>query len=75
MCIRDSAYTVLIICVLNGQIGSGDFVFLFGAITGFSGWLNGISEKANDPVSYTHLDVYKRQADNQRTLHKTLPTG
>ena len=44
--LRDgAAYTVLIIFVLNGQIGSGDFIFLFGAITGFSGWLNGISEK------------------------------
>ena len=34
--LRDgAAYTVLIICVLNGQIGSGDFVFLFGAIQDF----------------------------------------
>ena len=50
--LRDgAAYTVLIIFLLNGKIDSGDFVFLFGAITGFSGWLNGISDKVNDLVN------------------------
>ncbi len=43
-----AAYAMLIIMVLNKEIGAGDFVFYFGAITGFSAWLNGIGNKAND---------------------------
>lgn len=43
-----AAYTVLIIMVFNNEIGAGDFVFYFGAITGFSVWLNGIGNKVND---------------------------
>lgn len=43
-----AAYTVLIIMVFNNEIGAGDFVFYFGAITGFSAWLNGIGNKVND---------------------------
>ncbi len=43
-------YAVLIIMLLNDQIGVGDFVFLFGAVTGFSVWLKGISYKLNDIV-------------------------
>ena len=29
----------------------------------------------NDPVSYTHLDVYKRQANAVRRVHPALPWG
>ena len=43
-----AAYVVLIIMVLNNEIGAGDFVFYFGTITGFSSWLNGIGAKVND---------------------------
>ena len=43
-----AAYAVLIVMVFNNKIGAGDFVFYFGAITGFSAWLNGIGNKAND---------------------------
>lgn len=51
MLIRDSAaYVLLIIMVLNGNINAGDFVFCFGAITGFSVWLNDIGSKVNDIV-------------------------
>ena len=47
--IRDgAAYAVLIAMVLRGEIGAGDFVFYFGAITGFSAWLSGIGDKVND---------------------------
>ncbi len=42
------AYAVLIVMVFNNEIGAGDFVFYFGAITGFSVWLNGIGNKVND---------------------------
>lgn len=45
-----AAYAVLIVMVFNNKIGAGDFVFYFGAITGFSAWLNGIGNKANDIV-------------------------
>lgn len=49
MLVRDgAAYAVLIVMLFNDQIGAGDFVFYFGAITGFSSWLNGISDKVND---------------------------
>jgi len=43
-----AAYAVLIVMVFNNEIGAGDFVFYFGAITGFSVWLNGIGNKVND---------------------------
>ena len=43
-----AAYAVLIVMVFNNEIGAGDFVFYFGAITGFSAWLNGIGNKVND---------------------------
>lgn len=43
-----AAYVVLIVMVFNNEIGAGDFVFYFGAITGFSSWLNGIGNKVND---------------------------
>ena len=42
------AYAILIVMVLNDEIGAGDFVFYFGMITGFSAWLNGIGNTAND---------------------------
>lgn len=42
------AYAILIVMVLNGDIGAGDFVFYFGVITGFSAWLNGIGNTVND---------------------------
>lgn len=49
-----AAYAVLIIMVFNNEIGAGDFVFYFGAITGFSAWLNGIGNKVND---ITHKSI------------------
>jgi len=36
-------YYILLSQVLNGSIDVGLFVFYFGAVTGFSGWLNSIS--------------------------------
>lgn len=49
-----AAYAVLIVMVFNDEIGAGDFVFYFGAITGFSAWLNGIGSKVND---ITHKSI------------------
>lgn len=49
-----AAYAVLIVMVFNGKIGAGDFVFYFGAITGFSAWLNGIGNKVNEIV---HMSI------------------
>lgn len=49
--IRDgAAYAFLILMLLNNKIETGDFVFLFGAIVGFSVWLNGISGQINDVI-------------------------
>lgn len=42
------AYAILIVMVFNNEVGAGDFVFYFGAITGFSAWLNGIGNMVND---------------------------
>lgn len=41
------AYGYLIYCVLNGQIDVDEFVLYFGAITGFSGFVEGISSHFN----------------------------
>lgn len=49
-----AAYAVLIFMVFNNEIGAGDFVFYFGAITGFSSWLGGIGNKVND---ITHKSI------------------
>ncbi len=47
--IRDgAAYGVLTYLLFADKISTGDFVFLFGAITSFSSWLNGISNKVNE---------------------------
>ena len=59
--IRDSAaYVVLTLMLLNNRIETGDFVFFFGAITGFSSWLNGISSKINEVVERSvKIDYYR----------------
>lgn len=49
-----AAYAILIFMVFNNEIGAGDFVFYFGAITGFSTWLTGIGDKVND---ITHKSI------------------
>ena len=49
-----AAYAILIVMVFNNEIGAGDFVFYFGAITGFSAWLNGIGNTVND---ITHKSI------------------
>ena len=41
------AYGYLIYCVLNARIGVNEFVLYFGAITGFSGFVEGISNHFN----------------------------
>ena len=49
--LRDGiAYAVLINRLLVGSISVGDFAFFWGAITGFSAWLNGIAGQINDVV-------------------------
>ena len=49
-----AAYAILIVMVFNNEVGAGDFVFYFGAITGFSAWLNGIGNMVND---ITHKSI------------------
>lgn len=49
-----AAYAILIFMVFNNEIGAGDFIFYFGAITGFSAWLTGIGDKVND---ITHKSI------------------
>lgn len=49
--IRDLlSYVFLIFMLIDNKISIGDFVFLFGAITGFSTWIDGISKKFNEIV-------------------------
>lgn len=49
-----AAYIILIAMVFRNEIGAGDFVFYFGAITGFTGWLNGIGGKV---IDITHKGI------------------
>ncbi|MCL2774067.1 MAG: ABC transporter ATP-binding protein/permease [Oscillospiraceae bacterium] len=50
--IRDGvSYAVLISMLLNNKIDVGSFVFYFGAIAGFSGWLSSIIGKFNSVAS------------------------
>ena len=51
MCIRDSVY-----CAFNGSITIGNIELY----TGYA--LIAADAFSSGPVSYTHLDVYKRQA-------------
>ena len=60
--IRNSAaYAVLVVMVFNNEVGAGDFVFYFGAIAGFSVWLNGIGNKVNDIVHKGIKVAYYRE--------------
>ena len=52
MCIRDSTYTENICKIVNGETG----VNLWN-----NDWVDEPYKGAFPPVSYTHLDVYKRQ--------------
>jgi len=46
--VRDGAtFAFLIYAVLQKQMNAANFLFSFGLITGFSGWLNGISRQVN----------------------------
>jgi len=41
-------YFILLSQLLRGDIDAGMFIFFFGAVTGFSGWLNSISWQVGD---------------------------
>lgn len=74
-----AAYAVLIVMVLRGDIGAGDFVFYFGAITGFSAWLNGIGGTVNDIVHKSiKIGYYREYFDIVETFNHSkgcpLPT-
>ncbi len=44
--LRDSlAYAYLILQTVQGEIGMGDFMLFFGAITGFSVWVTGLADQ------------------------------
>lgn len=60
--LRDGlTYSILIFMVINGKIGAGDFVFYFGAIVGFSAWLNGIVNNINDVIHKGIVTGYYRE--------------
>ena len=60
--VRDGfSYAVLIIMLLNNEINVGDFVFYFGAITGFSGWISSIASQYNTIASLSN-DVSRLRA-------------
>ena len=42
-----AAYAFLIIAVLNAQITVAEFIFFFGIVTGFSGWIMGFVDQYN----------------------------
>lgn len=74
-----AAYAVLIVMVLRNDIGAGDFVFYFGAITGFSVWLNGIGGTVNDIVHKSiKIEYYREYFDIKEKFNHnkgcSLPT-
>lgn len=47
--IRESlTYIILLYMILNHKISIGDFLFLFSAVAGFSGWFNSIAKQINN---------------------------
>lgn len=79
--IRDgAAYAILIAMLFNNKIGAGDFVFYFGAITGFSVWLNGIGSKVNDIIQKSikigyYRDYFEIMERNNHGFGISLPTN
>ena len=61
-----AAYAGLIVMVFNNEIGAGDFVFYFGAITGFSAWLNGIGNEVNDIIHKSIKIGYYRDLKSKK---------
>ena len=57
MCIRDSAYIVLAIMKMPDTVLVAVIIGVTNVIPFFGPFIGAV------PVSYTHLDVYKRQAD------------
>ncbi len=61
MLLRDGvAYAVLVFMFFRNEIGVGDFVFLFSAITGFSAWLSGVVGYVNEIVGRSVKISYYR---------------
>lgn len=60
--IRDGfSYTVLIFMLLNNELDVGNFVFYFGAIAGFSGWISSIVGQYNTIASSSY-DISRMRA-------------
>ena len=60
--VRDgAAYIILIYTLLDGKMTLGDFAFYFGAIAGFSRWLNGIADSFNDIAQHSLAVGYCRE--------------
>lgn len=60
--VRDGvAYAILIYMLLDNQITLGDFAFFFGAIAGFSRWLNGIADSFNSIIQESLAVGYCRE--------------
>lgn len=82
--LRDGfAYVYLILQTVQGNIGMGDFMLFFGAITGFSAWVTGLVDqmsmlktaniKMNDLRSF--LDIPAEDADSGECEIPGLETG
>lgn len=66
--LRDGlAYTYLIFQTVQGNIGIGDFVLYFGAITGFSGWISQIIRQLG------YLKTANIQMNDLRTFIEVEP--
>jgi len=75
-----AAYAVLIAMLLDRQIDLGGFVFYFGAIAGFSGWLSSVIGQFNSIVSHSvnigRLRAYLEVEDRfNRGAGAALPTA
>ena len=74
MCIRDSVHVLAIAQRDGGQAGGVDLDdgHIVIAVAADDGGVVGV---AIIPVSYTHLDVYKRQGQNMPIWHTPMASG
>ena len=68
MCIRDSPYTPLTIDALAARAYGGGLIEIVDTLETTATFARYLIKYPSDAVSYTHLDVYKRQAFDDVTL-------
>ena len=63
MCIRDRYHTPYFAHIWGGGYSAGYYAYMWSDMLNSSAW-----DWITKPVSYTHLDVYKRQKRHEKLL-------